>query len=210
MAMNLPNKLTLSRFAMTVAFVVCMSMGEEWELLHAPGRAAGWNFGYTFAFVLFIAASITDFLDGYLARKHKLVTNFGKLMDPLADKVMMAAGFITLIPLRAIPASIAIILISREFLITGLRLLATSRGVVLPSEKLGKHKTLWQIITVAYFLMLLSIMEFMRAGLLPVDRGAWWELAWIYGGRTLLGIAVALTIWSGWAYFWRHRDLVAE
>jgi CDP-diacylglycerol--glycerol-3-phosphate 3-phosphatidyltransferase/cardiolipin synthase len=81
---------------------------------------------------------------------------------------------------------------------------------VLPSEKLGKHKTLWQIITVAYFLMLLSIMEFMRAGLLPVDRGAWWELAWIYGGRTLLGIAVALTIWSGWAYFWRHRDLVAE
>lgn len=208
--MNLPNKLTLSRFAMTLLFVICMSMGEAWEELHAPGRAAGWNFGYTAAFILFIAASFTDFLDGYLARKHQLITNFGKLMDPLADKVMMAAGFITLIPLKAIPAAIAIVLISREFLITGLRLLATNRGVVLPSERLGKHKTLWQIITVAYFLLLLTIMEWMRAGIIPMDRGAWWEYAWTWGGRGLLGIAVALTIWSGCAYFWRHRDLVAE
>ena len=208
--MNLPNKLTLSRFLMTLFFVICMSMGEAWEELHAPGRPAGWNFGYTAAFVLFIVASTTDFLDGYLARKHQLVTNFGKLMDPLADKVMMAAGFITLIPLRAIPSWVAIVLISREFLITGLRLLATNRGIVLPSERLGKHKTLWQIITVAYFLLLLSVMEFMRAGILPMDHGTWWGVAWIWGGRSLLAIAVALTIWSGCAYFWRHRDLVQE
>lgn len=208
--MNLPNKLTLTRFVMTLFFVICMAMGEAWEELHAPGRAAGWNFGYTAAFVLFIAASITDFLDGHIARKHNLVTNFGRLMDPLADKVMMAAGFITLIPLRAIPAAIAIVLISREFLITGLRLLATNRGVVLPSERLGKHKTLWQIITVAYFLLMLTIMEWMRAGIIPMERGIWWEIAWTWGGRSLLGIAVALTIWSGCAYFWRHRDLVSE
>ncbi len=208
--MNLPNKLTVSRFAMTILFVLCMTMGEAWDELHAPGRPDGWNFAYTGAFLLFIGASVTDFLDGYLARKHKLVTNFGKLMDPLADKIMMAAGFTMLIPLHAIPAWVAIVLISREFLITGLRLLATSRGIVLPSEKLGKHKTLWQIITVAYFLLMLSIMELMRAHLLPMNHGEWWELAWGWGGRGLLCIAVILTIWSGCAYTWRHRDLIAE
>jgi CDP-diacylglycerol---glycerol-3-phosphate 3-phosphatidyltransferase len=208
--MNLPNKLTISRFAMTLLFVVCMSMGERWEELHAPGRAQGWNFGYSAAFILFVAASVTDFLDGHLARKHGLVTNFGKLMDPLADKVMMAAGFITLIPLHAIPAWVAIVLISREFLITGLRLLATSRGIVLPSEKLGKHKTLWQIITVCYFLLMLSIMEFIRAGVLPMKTGQWWEMAWGWGGKSLLFVACGLTIWSGLTYFFRHRDLVAE
>ena len=208
--MNLPNKLTVSRFGMTLLFVVCMTMGEEWEKLHAPGRPAGWNFAYSGALVLFIAASFTDFLDGYLARKHNLVTNFGKLMDPLADKVLMAAAFIMLIPLRAIPVWVAILLISREFLITGLRLLATSRGIVLPSEKLGKHKTLWQIITVGYFLLMLATMEFMRAGLLPMNRGEWWELGWNWGGKSLVVIASALTVWSGCAYFWRHRDLVAE
>ena len=208
--MNLPNKLTVSRFGMTLLFVVCMAMGEEWEQLHAPGRAVGWNFGYSGALLLFIAASATDFLDGYLARKHKLVTNFGKLMDPLADKVMMAAGFIMLIPLRAIPAWVAIVLISREFLITGLRLLATNRGIVLPSERLGKHKTLWQIITVGYFLLMLSIMEAMRAGVLPMNDGKLWMFAWTWGGKSLLAIAVVLTLWSGCAYLWRHRDLVEE
>jgi CDP-diacylglycerol---glycerol-3-phosphate 3-phosphatidyltransferase len=208
--MNLPNKLTISRFGMTLLFVVCMSMGEAWEQLHAPGRAIGWNFGYSAAFIFFVLAAVTDFLDGYLARKHQLVTNFGKLMDPLADKIMMAAGFIMLIPLRAIPAWVAIVLISREFLITGLRLLATSRGIVLPSEKLGKHKTLWQIITVCYFLCMLSIMELIRAGVLPTDGGLWWEAAWNWGGKSLLCIAVGLTIWSGAAYATRHRDLIAE
>ncbi len=83
--MNLPNKLTISRFVMTAAFVTAMAMGLEWEEIHAPGREAGWSFAYTAALLLFLAASGTDYLDGYFARKLGVVTNFGKLMDPLAD-----------------------------------------------------------------------------------------------------------------------------
>ena len=146
--MNLPNKLTVSRFVMTGIFVGCMAGGEEYDVLHAPGRAEGWNFAYTAALVLFLAAVVTDFLDGEIARRRGLETNFGKLMDPLADKVMMAAGFITLVPLKAIPAWVVICIISREFLITGLRLVATSKGIVLPAEKIGKHKRVKQIMEI--------------------------------------------------------------
>ena len=111
--MNLPNKLTVSRFVMTVAFVTTMATGLEWKELHAPGREAGWSFSYTAALLLFLAASFTDYLDGYFARKLGVVTNFGKLMDPLADKVMIAAAFICLVPLKAIPAWVAIVIVAR-------------------------------------------------------------------------------------------------
>ena len=114
-----------------------------------------WAWGYTAALVIFVAASITDWLDGVLARKWKLETDFGRLMDPVADKVMVAAAFICLIPEKAIPAWSVIVVISREFLITGMRLLAASKGVVLPAERLGKHKATWQMVTVIFFLVLL-------------------------------------------------------
>ena len=207
--MNLPNKLTISRFVMTALFVGSMAAGEEYETLHAPGRPAGWNFAYTAALILFLAAAATDYLDGEIARRRGLVTNFGKLMDPLADKVMMAAGFICLLPLKAIPAWVVIVIISREFLITGLRLLAASKGVVLQSERLGKHKTLWQIVTVGFFLLMLSLMEFQRAGL-DLRAQEWWWGIWHYGGWTLAGVALVLTIYSGLGYFLKHRDLIAD
>jgi predicted dehydrogenase len=89
--MNLPNKLTLSRLAMTGLFAICMALGQEYEALHAPGRLEGLNFAYTAALILFIAAAITDYLDGAIARKRGLETDFGRLMDPLADKVLMTA-----------------------------------------------------------------------------------------------------------------------
>ena len=207
--MNLPNKLTVSRFVMTGIFVGCMAGGEEYDVLHAPGRAEGWNFAYTAALLLFLAAAVTDFLDGEIARRRGLETNFGKLMDPLADKVMMAAGFITLVPLKAIPAWVVICIISREFLITGLRLVATSKGMILPAEKIGKHKTAWQMVTVSYFLLLLALMEFQRAGI-DLHAKEWWWPVWRYGGWTLAGVALALTLYSGLGYLWRHRDLIAE
>jgi CDP-diacylglycerol--glycerol-3-phosphate 3-phosphatidyltransferase len=174
--MNLPNKLTASRFAMTAAFVTAMAMGLEWKELHAPGREAGWSFAYSAALLLFLAASVTDYLDGYFARKLGAVTNFGRLMDPLADKVMIAAAFICLVPLKAIPAWVAIVIVSREFLITGLRLLAAGRGVILQSERLGKHKALWQILTAGYFLLLLALMEWERAGWVALRVADWWWL----------------------------------
>ena len=208
--MNLPNKLTVSRLVMTAAFVATMTAGREWEELHAPGRATGWSFAYTAALLLFIAAGVTDYFDGYLARKFGMVTNFGKLMDPLADKVLVTGAFICLVPLKAIPAWVAIVIISREFLITGLRLLAAGKGVILQSERLGKHKAVWQIVTAGYFLLLLSIMEWERAGWISLNAPAWWWQAWRYGGWTLAGVALVLTLYSGLGYVWKHRDLIAE
>src|SRR4029077_16875703 len=96
---------------------------------------------------IFILGSVTDYADGYIARKFKLITDFGKLMDPLVDKIMTMAAFICLVSLGSVPAWAVIVIVSREFLITGLRLIAAARGKVLPAERLGKHKTVWQIMT---------------------------------------------------------------
>jgi len=148
---------------------------------------------------------VTDYFDGAIARKHNLVTDFGKLMDPLVDKIMMAAAFISLVPMGAIPAWAATTVVGREFLITGLRLMASARGQVLPAERLGKHKTTWQIITVIFFLGLLSARE-LRYG--AADSG-WWYRARYEAGPVLVWITVALTLYSGLRYAWRHRDVIA-
>ncbi len=141
--MNLPNRLTIARLFLTAGFVASMTLA--WQKPEA--HVLSWSWGYTAGLVFFVAASVTDYFDGAIARKHNLVTDFGKLMDPLADKVLMAAAFICLIPEYAIPAWAAIVIISREFLITGLRLLASAKGKVLPADRMGKHKTAWQMVT---------------------------------------------------------------
>jgi CDP-diacylglycerol--glycerol-3-phosphate 3-phosphatidyltransferase len=188
--MNWANRLTLSRLGLTILFVIALN--------------SEWPFGRTLALILFIIAGITDFFDGEIARRYRFVTNFGKLMDPLVDKIMIAAAFISLVPLKAIPAWAATIVVSRDFLITGLRLLAGSKGQVLPAERLGKHKTSWQIVTVLFFLLLLAAQELRYA-----DGGSvWWLRAWGEGGAALVWITVGLTLYSGLGYAWRHRSLV--
>jgi CDP-diacylglycerol---glycerol-3-phosphate 3-phosphatidyltransferase len=129
----------------------------------------------------------------------------GKLMDPLVDKIMMAAAFISLVPLGAIPAWAATTVVARDFLITGLRLMASARGQILPAERLGKHKTSWQIITVIFFLVLLSARELKYAG----GENDWWSRSWSDGGPLLVWIAVGFTVYSGLRYAWRHRDVIA-
>ena len=191
--MNLPNRLTAARFVLTGIFVATLS--------------AEWSFARTTGLIIFIAAGITDYLDGSIARKRNLVTDFGKLMDPLADKIMMAAAFILLVPLDAFPAWVAIVIISREFAITGLRLLAANKGIVLPSERMGKHKTVWQIVTVCFFLLLLSIKEF--APSVTDTRDSWWQFAWNKGGGTLIALALVLTLYSGVGYLWKNRALIS-
>ena len=188
--MNWANRLTLSRLALTIFFVLALS--------------STWVYGRSVALVLFILAGISDYLDGEIARRYGIVTKFGKLMDPLVDKVMMAAAFICLVPLGAVPAWVATIVVARDFLITGLRLLAASEGTVLPSEKLGKHKTSWQITTVLFFLLLLTARELRPT----VEEAGWWQIAWRYGGDALLWITIGLTIYSGLGYLWRHRALI--
>ena len=107
-------------------------------------------------------------------------------------------------PPGAIPAWVATIVVARDFLITGLRLLASAEGAILPAEKLGKHKTSWQIMTVVFFLLLLSTRE-LHPG---VQESGWWQIAWRDGGNVLLWITIGLTIYSGLGYLWRHRALI--
>src|SRR5215213_32176 len=143
--MNWANRLTLSRLALTVLFVGLLS--------------SSWHYARTTALVIFLIAGLTDFIDGEIARRYGDVTNFGKLMDPLVDKIMVAAAFISLVPLKAVPAWAATTVVGREFLITGVRLMASAKGRILPAERLGKQKTSWQIITIVFFLALLSMAE---------------------------------------------------
>lgn len=193
--MNLPNQLTLARLALAFVFVALMSFADDSR------------FAATLALVVFVAASLTDYLDGVIARRWNLITDFGKLFDPLADKVLVAAAFITLIPLGALPAWAVIVIIAREFLITGLRLLAAAKGIVLPAERLGKHKTLWQLITIIFFLLLLTWRDFAPG----VDQaGSVWQLAWTYGGSVLVGVTILLTLYSGLGYLYKNRELLAS
>ena len=104
----------------------------------------------------FGVAAFTDFLDGHLARKHALITNFGKLMDPVADKVLMASGFVMLVGANLVPAWVVVAILGREFLVTGIRLLATAQREGACRRNLGKHKTTWQIVTLLYFLAFLA------------------------------------------------------
>ncbi len=189
--MNLANRLTAARFFLTLFFVAALS--------------CGFPYCKTLALFLFVLAGVTDYADGMVARRYSLVTDFGKLMDPLIDKIMMAAAYICLVPLGAIPAWAVVIIISREFLITGLRLLALSRGSVLAAEALGKHKTGWQIATVIYFLALLSLKELWRW---KTAAPAWYLAAWFDGGATLITITIALTLISGAGYLWKNRALL--
>jgi len=196
--MNLPNKLTVSRLFLTGGFVAALSIGVP--------------YGKTAALLLFSIAAITDFLDGYLARKHNLITDFGKLMDPLADKVLMASGFVMLCSLEStrtlFPAWIVITILTREFMVTGLRLVASAEGKVLAAEKLGKHKTIWQIITVIYFLVFLA----------SEDPGLQWldylfeikMLSPAIAGKILITITLVLTVWSGLGYLLKNRSMLRD
>jgi len=186
--MNLPNKLTIGRLVLTVFFVAFLSTDTHW--------------GDVIALALFIIASLTDWLDGYLARKLNQMTNFGKLMDPLADKVLVASALICLIPLKALPAWVVIVIITREFLITGLRQLAAGQGVILPADPLGKHKTAWQLITILFFLILLAASDCFG------DQSCWLGFFWVQVGPCLIAITVILTIYSGLAYLWKNRNLL--
>ena len=197
--MNLPNKLTLSRFALTVAFLVVMFSGVK--------------FYETIALTLFVAAGISDFLDGQIARRRNLITNFGILMDPLADKIMVCSAFIAFVELGWFAAWMAVIVVARELAITGLRLLAASKNVVLAAERYGKHKTISQIVAV----IAIFIDQIMRKnqwgsvgqaifGWHLFDQHSWsWWVAEIFKW-----LSVALTFISGWIYLWKNRRLYLD
>src|SRR5271168_3378462 len=145
--MNLPNKLTVSRFGLTVVFL--------WAMF------SSFKYSHTLALVFFCLAGATDFLDGRIARARNLITNFGKLMDPLADKIMTCSAFVAFVesthmdpnaPVK-VGAWMVVIIVARELAITGLRLLAASKNIVLAAERFGKHKTISQIVAIIALLV---------------------------------------------------------
>src|SRR6476620_10796575 len=143
--MNLPNKLTVARLALTLLFL--------------PVFFSQARFGDTIALFIFAAASLTDYFDGKIARRDNLITNFGILMDPLADKILICSAFIAFVGRGLMPAWMVVIIVARELAITGLRLLAATKQLVIAAEKYGKHKTISQIIATIAILVLVSYPE---------------------------------------------------
>ena len=176
--MNLPNKLTILRMIMIVPFVVFM-------LVPIGGAAGKW-----IALALFVIASLTDLLDGKIARKYNLVTTFGKFMDPLADKLLVCSALICLVELGRIPAWIVIIIISREFIISGFRLVASDKGVVIAASWWGKFKTTFQMVMIV--LMIADI-----AALSIVTQIGMW-------------IALILTVVSLIDYLVKNKDVMKD
>jgi CDP-diacylglycerol---glycerol-3-phosphate 3-phosphatidyltransferase len=194
--MNLPNKLTISRFLLTVAFLAVLFSRM---VLHE-----------TICLVLFIAGGVTDFLDGYLARRRNLITNFGVLMDPLADKILVCSAFIAFVGQGWIQAWMVVIVVARELAITGLRLLAASKNVVLAAEGYGKHKTISQIVAVISLLVQHSYRDWGPPGAIVFGftvAGRPW-VDWFT--PLSVWLAVVLTFTSGALYLWRNRALYLE
>lgn len=188
-SLNLPNKITISRIFLIPIFLVFMfvpfGLGDVviFEEIIPISHLIG-------AFI-FILASCTDWIDGYLARKYQLVTNLGKFLDPLADKLLVSAALITLVEVGFAPAWMVIIIISREFAVTGLRLVAAGEGLVLAASQLGKIKTVAQIIAIAA--LLLHNIPFTMIHF-PL-------------GYISLWIAVIFTVISGWDYFYKNKHV---
>ncbi len=205
--MNLANKLTVARICMVPFFILFMELDGFWCSI--------------FALVIFCIASITDYLDGEIARKQNTITSLGIFLDPLADKLLISAAFICFvdIPSLNIPAWMVIAIISREFLITGLRSIAATKNVIIPADKAGKFKTTSQIVVIITTIVILIVHEgffkFYNVTpdmLLTFDNGSYRTLALVLQKTPFWATLVAtiLTIYSGLNYMLKHRALFKE
>ena len=175
--MNLPNKLTVGRMIAVPFFVVFYMMGY-----------------FLPAFVVFVAASLTDMLDGKIARKYNLVTNFGKIMDPLADKILVYSAFCLMVENGLVPAWMLIVILAREFAISGMRTVAASEGIVIAAGMSGKIKTVLQMIAVP----LLLLVNVEGASIIPALE----LLAYVF-----LWASLIMTVYSGIEYIWKNKSV---
>ncbi len=194
---NLPNRITISRIVLIFIFVMLANVDSDGDKINfvyiSPALAYGCHIA---ACLIAFLAGLTDLLDGYLARKYGWESDFGRLMDPLADKIFMVAMFVMLCEYRLMPGWMVIVILSREFLVTGLRLLATNKGQVISADSWGKFKT---------FIQMMVILIGGAGWIHLFDIRAVWPF-W-YG---LLLFMTILTIASGAGYFFRHRSLYLE
>jgi CDP-diacylglycerol--glycerol-3-phosphate 3-phosphatidyltransferase len=188
--MNLPNKLTVFRIILIVPFVLLLlGQSNDWGWFRAVFGGIMEYVDYI-ALAVFIIASLTDLIDGKIARKYNLVTNFGKFMDPLADKLLVCAGLIVLVELGRIPSWVVVVIISRDFIISGFRLVAADKGVVIAASYWGKFKTTFQMVMVC--LMIANIPQLQ----LLTDIVMW--------------IALGLTVISLIDYLVKNREVMRE
>ena len=203
--MNLPNKVTLGRIGLAVCFVMALLLPPNgWIRSHFP-------FGKTTALIIFVVASLTDWWDGWYARTYKMETTFGALLDPLADKVLTTAAFICFIEqpsyrpgVPLVQAWMTLVIVARDFLVTGLRLVASDQGVVLKAERLGKHKTISQMVTIIFILLGLAAREDWNCfGMDPAQFNRLFSQS-VFG---LMLLTVGLTLLSGIVYFYKNGGL---
>ena len=191
--MNLPNQLTVFRIILIPVFILLLSVHYAWQSLDVTGVMLPLN--WLLAAIVFAVASITDFLDGQIARRQHLVTNFGKFADPLADKLLVMTALIFLTGFNVVPAWMTAVIVIRELAVTGLRtLIVENNGKVLAAQMPGKIKTFSQMF--AIFFLYLKDVPFTAIGL-PI-------------GEILLWVAVIFTIYSGIDYFWQNRVVFSD
>ena len=197
--MNLPNKISMARIFMIPVFLVVL-------LVEIPGigfevPVVGIALYRYIATIIFLAAAFTDFLDGYYARKYNQITDLGKFLDPLSDKLLSMAAMVYLVGIGALPSWVVVIILSREFFVTGFRAVAAKRGVIMAADIWGKVKTVFQIIMTAFILIELSSLD----EIIPIDVP-------IFGIVNVMMITatVALTVVSGTLYVLRNRKVLAE
>ena len=193
--MNLPNTITLFRLVLTAVF--CAAASAEGVV------------GYAIALAAFVLGAISDWLDGYLARKMDLVTSLGKLLDPLADKILVCSGFVYLSAEGLCPVWVTALIICREFLVTGIRQIAVEKGRVIAADGLGKWKTAFQLLFIITALVNLTFSPIVvDNGLVKLlqylsDPAHWLIPVSLWG-------AVVLTVVSGLSYFWNTRDMILD
>lgn len=203
--MNLPTKVTVARIALIPIFIVFYCLKDVFQQYYIPMT------------IMFIIASCTDFIDGNLARKHNMVTDLGKFLDPIADKILVVAGMIVLLNMTFIPkgstqpfpvlapyyGEICVILIlTREFIIGVFRQLAASKGKVMAADKLGKAKTVITLIA----LPMLMLVPFINENNIVIH---WIGVIWLFLGWALFGVATILTVVSGFNYIWKNKHVFA-
>ena len=199
--MNLPNKITVARMLMIPLMVIIPFLGIEgrFEIL------GGFTYSNLIITIIFLIASITDFFDGYLARKHNLVTTFGKFLDPIADKLLVLSAMLMLVESGIIPAWIPIIVVAREFIVSGIRMLAAGEGNVIAASWLGKIKTVSQMIAITFaFIGNHAFFAFVNGGI----TGA--ELVINILMSVGMLVSVITTIYSGVDYFIKSKDIVLK
>lgn len=197
--MNIANKLTLLRIVLTFVFIFFLTF---------PFAGIWILWSKVASLVLFVLAALSDFFDGRIAQKRNMVTDFGRLMDPIADKILVLAAFAAFVQMRLIDAWMFVIIISREILITSFRLFALNKGKVLSAAKAGKHKTFSQMAVIFYILGFDVLKEAIK-----VSSSVWnpvWEDFFRRSIYILMLFTLGFTLYSGLFYLWENRKIIAR